>query len=70
MSLGLSHHDVFFRETCEFYRRRHRVLALLGTTDIGDVASPSEDGWFISDFYLFHYLLSPAFPWRKCAMLL
>ncbi|KAJ5684485.1 uncharacterized protein N7477_000830 [Penicillium maclennaniae] len=41
---------------------RHRVLALLGTTDIGDVASPSEDGWFVSDFYLFHYLLSPAFP--------
>ncbi|KAJ5298814.1 uncharacterized protein N7443_006934 [Penicillium atrosanguineum] len=41
---------------------RHRVLALLGTTDIEDVASPSEDGWFISDFYLFHYLLSPTFP--------
>ncbi|KAF5863482.1 hypothetical protein ETB97_009983 [Aspergillus alliaceus] len=51
---------------------RHRVLALLGTTDIGDIASPSEDGWFISDFYLFHYLLSPAFPrppnqiWLTC----
>ncbi|KAL2829269.1 hypothetical protein BDW59DRAFT_142411 [Aspergillus cavernicola] len=51
---------------------RHRVLALLGTTDIGDDASPSEDGWFMSDFYLFHYLLSPAFPrppnqiWLTC----
>ncbi|KAJ5142221.1 hypothetical protein N7526_003216 [Penicillium atrosanguineum] len=29
---------------------------------IEDVASPSEDGWYISDFYLFHYLLSPTFP--------
>ncbi|KAE8145101.1 hypothetical protein BDV25DRAFT_144966 [Aspergillus avenaceus] len=51
---------------------RHRVLALLGTTDIGDVARPSEDGWFISDFYLFHYLLSPAYTrlpnqvWLTC----
>ncbi|KAJ5121262.1 uncharacterized protein N7515_009223 [Penicillium bovifimosum] len=24
---------------------RHRILALLGTTDIGNAASPSEDGW-------------------------
>lgn len=48
---------------------RHRILALLGTTDIGDVASPSEDGWFISDFYLFHYLFSPAFPRRECTLI-
>ncbi|KAJ5225942.1 hypothetical protein N7468_007167 [Penicillium chermesinum] len=41
---------------------RHRILALLGTTDINDQASPKEDGWFVSDFYLFHYLLAPAFP--------
>ncbi|KAJ5241414.1 uncharacterized protein N7469_003005 [Penicillium citrinum] len=41
---------------------RHRILALLGTTDIDDQASPNEDGWFVSDFYLFHYLLAPAFP--------
>ncbi|KAJ1707381.1 hypothetical protein G4B11_008311 [Aspergillus flavus] len=51
---------------------RHRVLALLGTTDIGNAASPNEDGWFVSDFYLFHYLLSPLFPrspnqiWLTC----
>ncbi|KAJ5846806.1 hypothetical protein N7534_010475, partial [Penicillium rubens] len=51
---------------------RHRILALLGTTDKDDLASPSEDGWFVSDFYLFHYLLSPKFPrppnqiWLTC----
>ncbi|PLB33765.1 uncharacterized protein BDW47DRAFT_129648 [Aspergillus candidus] len=51
---------------------RHRILALLGITDEGDLASPSEDGWFASDFYLFHHLLSPQFPrppnqiWLTC----
>jgi hypothetical protein len=49
---------------------RHRILALLGTTDKDDLASPSEDGWFISDFYLFHYLLSPKFPRRACFLVL
>ncbi|KAF3387453.1 hypothetical protein F1880_001187 [Penicillium rolfsii] len=51
---------------------RHRILALLGTIDKGDAASPSKDGWFISDFYLFHYLLSLSLPrpsnqiWLTC----
>ncbi|CAG7948665.1 unnamed protein product [Penicillium nalgiovense] len=51
---------------------RHRILALLGITDKDDLASPSEDGWFVSDFYLFHYLLSPKSPrppnqiWLTC----
>ncbi|KAJ5276091.1 hypothetical protein N7524_002244 [Penicillium chrysogenum] len=49
---------------------RHRILALLGTTDKDDLASPSEDGWFVSDFYLFHYLLSPKFPRRACFLVL
>jgi hypothetical protein len=49
---------------------RHRILALLGTTDIEDQASPDEDGWFVSDFYLFHYLLAPVFPRRECARVL
>ncbi|CAG8146190.1 unnamed protein product [Penicillium salamii] len=41
---------------------RHRILAILGTTDIEDQANPNEDGWFVSDFYLFHYLLAPTYP--------
>ncbi|KAJ5894258.1 hypothetical protein N7495_005949 [Penicillium taxi] len=54
---------------------RHRILALLAITDAGDMASPSQesDGWIVSDFYLFHYLLSPVFPtirrnqlWMTC----
>jgi hypothetical protein len=44
---------------------RHRIVALLGTTDLNDACRPSEDGWFVSDFYLFHYLLAPQFPRRK-----
>ncbi|KXG45270.1 uncharacterized protein PGRI_041830 [Penicillium griseofulvum] len=51
---------------------RHRIVALLGTTDLNDACQPSEDGWFVSDFYLFHYLLAPRFPrppnqfWLTC----
>ncbi|KAJ5561365.1 hypothetical protein N7461_000126 [Penicillium sp. DV-2018c] len=50
---------------------RHRILALLGVTDIADMAKPQEDGWFVSDFYLFHYLFSQPFPsqtqiWMTC----
>lgn len=49
---------------------RYRVLALLGTSDIGDDASLSEDGWFILDFYLFYYLLALVFPRYKYLILL
>ncbi|KAJ5266759.1 hypothetical protein N7478_009567 [Penicillium angulare] len=51
---------------------RHRVLALLGICDTHNMAHPSEDGWFVSDFYLFHHLLEPKFPrspnqlWLTC----
>ncbi|KAJ6114010.1 hypothetical protein N7523_007327 [Penicillium sp. IBT 18751x] len=45
---------------------------LLGITDKDGLASPKLDGWFVSDFYLFHHLLSPQFPrppnqiWLTC----
>ena len=45
---------------------RSRILALLAITDIDSMASPSEDGWFVSDFYLFHHLFSPITPPSKC----
>lgn len=35
-----------------------RLVAVCGITDDKDQASPMEDGWFFSDFYLFHYLFS------------
>ncbi|KAL4778857.1 hypothetical protein BJX76DRAFT_121125 [Aspergillus varians] len=34
-----------------------RIIALCGANDWHDNASPQEDGWFFSDFYLFHHLL-------------
>ncbi|KAF7585886.1 hypothetical protein BBP40_009937 [Aspergillus hancockii] len=37
---------------------RTRLIAVCGITDNKDQASPVEDGWFFSDFYLFHYLFS------------
>ena len=36
---------------------RTRIIALCGVNDWRDSASPQEDGWFLSDFYLFHHLL-------------
>ncbi|KAJ5146195.1 uncharacterized protein N7515_000759 [Penicillium bovifimosum] len=51
---------------------RHRIVALLGTTDLDDASRPRDDGWFVSDFYLFHHLLAPQFPrppnqvWLTC----
>jgi hypothetical protein len=33
-----------------------RIIAVCGINDFGDAASPAKDGWFISDFYLFHHL--------------
>lgn len=34
-----------------------RILAVCGITDFVDTASPMKDGWFFSDFYLFHHIL-------------
>ena len=39
---------------------RTRVVAVCGITDIKGRASPSKDGWFLSDFYLFNHLLRKA----------
>jgi hypothetical protein len=33
-----------------------RIIAVCGVNDFSDMASPVNDGWFISDFYLFHHL--------------
>lgn len=33
-----------------------RVLAVCGPNDFRDNASPEKDGWFFSDFFLFHHL--------------
>jgi hypothetical protein len=54
---------------------RCRVVAVLGPNDYhcpGDAvgnAAPDNDGWFVSDFYLLHYLLRPASEsqtWLSC----
>ncbi|KAJ9301518.1 hypothetical protein DTO271G3_1653 [Paecilomyces variotii] len=37
---------------------RTRLIAVCGITDEHDQASPTKNGWFFSDFYLFHYLFS------------
>jgi len=44
-----------------------RILALCGTSDTEKLADPKEDGWFLSDFYLFHHLLQNS---RKSNILL
>ena len=38
---------------------RSRIIAVCGVTDWNNLASPQEDGWLLSDFYLFYHLLSP-----------
>jgi hypothetical protein len=42
---------------------RTRVIGVCGVNDFKDAASPQQDGWFISDFYLFHYLLQDSSKW-------
>jgi hypothetical protein len=39
-------------------RRRTRIVAVCGINDFRNASSPQEDGWFHSDFYLFHHLFS------------
>jgi hypothetical protein len=34
-----------------------RIIVVCGISDIQGMANPSRDGWFFSDFFLFHYLL-------------
>ncbi|KAE8377808.1 hypothetical protein BDV26DRAFT_292795 [Aspergillus bertholletiae] len=42
-----------------------RILALCGANDWHNEASPGKDGWFFSDFYLFHHLLEDTEPFRS-----
>lgn len=37
---------------------RTRIIGVCGINDYLNASSPSSDGWFHSDFYLFHYLFS------------
>ncbi|KAJ5533874.1 hypothetical protein N7527_000128 [Penicillium freii] len=42
-----------------------RIIALCGPNDWQDNASPENDGWFFSDFFLFHYLLQDTHTFRS-----
>ena len=35
-----------------------RIVAVCGINDFRNASSPEDDGWFHSDFYLFHHLFS------------
>lgn len=35
-----------------------RIIAVCGANDYKGASSPLHDGWFHSDFYLFHHLFS------------
>ncbi|KAI9751939.1 MAG: hypothetical protein M4579_005822 [Chaenotheca gracillima] len=37
---------------------RSHVVAVVGTHDHDDAANPDEDGWFLSDFYMFNHLFA------------
>jgi hypothetical protein len=51
--------DVEFSSRCPPTIEPHtRIVAVCGITDFNNSSSPQEDGWFHSDFYLFHHLFS------------
>jgi hypothetical protein len=39
---------------------RTRIVAVCGITDIRGLASPAEDGWFLSDFWMFNHFFRGA----------
>lgn len=39
-------------------QRDSRIIAVCGVNDYENASSPSEDGWFHSDFYLFNHLFA------------
>ncbi|OJJ46700.1 hypothetical protein ASPZODRAFT_16448 [Penicilliopsis zonata CBS 506.65] len=47
---------------------RNRAVAVCGIADVNDAARPGDDGWFVSDFYLFRHLLSSRVTYRLGAM--
>ncbi|KAL8902802.1 MAG: hypothetical protein Q9207_004375 [Kuettlingeria erythrocarpa] len=48
---------VFISHTVPDVQPDTRILAVCGITDCEDDADPSNDGWFLSDFYAFNFLL-------------
>ena len=48
---------VFISHSIPDVQRNARILAICGITDFDDGASPTDDGWFLSDFYAFNFLL-------------
>ena len=48
---------VFITHTVLDVRPDTRIVAICAVTDDGNTADPTEDGWLISEFYAFNYLL-------------
>ncbi|KAE8378349.1 hypothetical protein BDV26DRAFT_261773 [Aspergillus bertholletiae] len=44
---------------------RSRIVAVCGISDDKNLAGPKDDGWFISDFFLFYHLLQPPYGHRS-----
>lgn len=49
--------DTFDTASPPYVEPNSMVVGLLGTVDDNNTASPTEDGWFISDFYLWKHIL-------------
>lgn len=51
--------DMEFSSRCPpAIKPQTRIIGVCGTNDHNNASAPSSDGWFHSDFYLFHYLFS------------
>ena len=48
------------RDVRQEIQRDSRIIAVCGVNDYENASSPSEDGWFHSDFYLFNRLFAGA----------
>ena len=58
---GASLHGIEFVASCPpDVSPKTRIVAVCGITNIGDIASPPRDGWFLSDFWMFNHLLRSA----------
>ena len=45
-----------FDSHCPLPVTRETIVSVLGPSDRGNNTSPDADGWFVSDFFLFHHL--------------
>ena len=52
-----THESIFTSMTLPDISSKSHIIGLVGTHDNEDLASPQQDGWFLSDFYLFKSLL-------------